>query len=241
MTSYRPTVKSAPPTRPVVFSAHSVLAVDKGDKVITRRVVVPQPVLDTRTGPSAFGTKCWLWHCPRLDAGYCHTGEDALQRLMASVSLWGPVGRVLWVRETWGVEHEHADLPDEQQLEHARHQNLPWCSVRYKATDKVFADVRRWRSPRFMPRWASRRSVVVEAIRSERLQSITDRDVAAEGVLPARIHQKHAGRTGRGPFIDAFAHGWDKLNGKRSGGAYAWDKNPWVDVITFAKAPNGTR
>jgi hypothetical protein len=28
---------------------------------------------------------------------------------------------------------------------------------------------------------------------------------------------------------------WDKLNGKRDHGAYAWEKNPWVWVIDFER------
>ena len=75
-----------------------------------------------------------------------------------------------------------------------------------------------WRSPRFMPRWASRISLDVRAIRCEQLQDISPDDSLAEGV---------SGWT-KGT---AFERLWDEINGKRA----PWASNPWVWVVTFAR------
>lgn len=42
----------------------------------------------------------------------------------------------------------------------------------------------RWRSPRFMPRWASRIDLDVEWSSLDNLQAITEAQAAAEGMLP---------------------------------------------------------
>ncbi len=68
----------------------------------------------------------------------------------------------------------------------------------------------------FMPRWASIVLLQVTAVRLERLQAITDKDVVAEGV-----------RNGR---MQAFKHLWNTINQKRG---YGWSVNPYVWAVSF--------
>ena len=87
-----------------------------------------------------------------------------------------------------------------------------------------------------MPRWASRLTVEITAVRVERLQAITEDDARAEGAkLDASPcdHPRHScadvgclGQTHRAGFCE----GWDELNLKRG---YGWLTNPWVWVIEF--------
>jgi hypothetical protein len=73
-------------------------------------------------------------------------------------------------------------------------------------------------SPRFMPLWAVRRWAVVEGVRVEHIQDITEADCYAEGTA--------APWPPRGPFAAL----WDEINGPRGHG---WEANPYVWAITF--------
>lgn len=73
----------------------------------------------------------------------------------------------------------------------------------------------------FMPRWASRISLLVTDVSAERVQDITDMGALHEGI------STNEGK----PLRDAFQMLWDQINGKREGAA--WGANPWVWVIKF--------
>jgi hypothetical protein len=83
---------------------------------------------------------------------------------------------------------------------------------------------KKWRPSIFMPRWASRITLDVTAVRVERLQEITDADCIAEG------YDHFAGWGARQEWYRKL---WDGLNAKRGLG---WDVNPWVWVVTFQRA-----
>lgn len=74
----------------------------------------------------------------------------------------------------------------------------------------------RWRSPLFMPRWASRLTLEIVNVRCERLNDISDDDYHAEGY----------------DVLSDFVETWDKLNSKRGCG---WYSNPWVWILSFKK------
>jgi hypothetical protein len=97
------------------------------------------------------------------------------------------------------------------------------------------------RSPLFMPKWAARDWLRVTAVRCERLQSISEEDAMAEGVLfmggiadnwdeapwCASIKDQEPMTFPRG----AYARVWDSINKK-----YKWAQNPWVVCYTFGLA-----
>ena len=136
-------------------------------------------------------------------------------------------GDVLWVREkTYGTPNG----TDNQDLCYATH-----CPCGF--SDEEHAQVKGWRSPRFMPKEAARIFLKVTNVRVERLHDITENDARNEGVKdpydyqePSYYDQPHV----RGMEINksAFAGLWDSLNKKRD---FGWDKNPWVWVVEFAK------
>jgi hypothetical protein len=88
-----------------------------------------------------------------------------------------------------------------------------------------------WRSPLFMPRWASRITLEITDVRVERLQDIGEEDACAEGVAGdgpvgnMRVWSK------MGRYRYQFADLWDAINGKRA----TWASNPWVFVVAFRK------
>jgi hypothetical protein len=69
-----------------------------------------------------------------------------------------------------------------------------------------------------MPRWASRITLEITAVRVERLQGISLDDAKAEGV----------------ETTDQYAELWGKINGAES-----WDANPWVWVVAFKQEEGG--
>jgi hypothetical protein len=112
----------------------------------------------------------------------------------------------------------------------------------------------RWRPSIFMPRIAARIFLRVTAVRVERLQDISNSDIRAEGIkvfaytpdnFPYGKYStetvKHI-RNDSGIFDDNsiwyrewYSELWDSINGKRNGGAYKWDNNCWVWVISFER------
>ena len=89
----------------------------------------------------------------------------------------------LWVKEIWLPSNRYGHLP------------IP-PSVIYKAdatlTQEADYDLvnRKWKSPRFMFRWASRITLEIVNVKVERLQNITDADVVAEGRAWAAMQEK---------------------------------------------------
>jgi hypothetical protein len=98
------------------------------------------------------------------------------------------------------------------------------CEVRYFATDPcadLDAEARGygWRPSIFMPRFASRLTLTVAAVRVQRLQDISEADAIAEGVTPG---------LGGGPITEDFLCLWNNINGP-----FAASENPWVAAYTF--------
>jgi hypothetical protein len=139
-------------------------------------------------------------------------------------------GDCLWVRETW----QALSFGDYQPTKHHV------SDVRYAATDRmadVAADVRGypWRPSIFMPRWASRLTLDVTAVRCERLSDISEADAKAEGAV---FHDgggignsgwRHDFKEVHDTARSSFARLWDDINGPKS-----FNRDQWVTVITFA-------
>lgn len=87
-----------------------------------------------------------------------------------------------------------------------------------------------WKSPRFMPRWASRITLRVLDVRVERVQEITGRDVLAEGVDNGKSNPAQGERWENMQRM-AFEELWESINGKRA----PWSSNPWTWVIQFER------
>lgn len=89
-----------------------------------------------------------------------------------------------------------------------------------------------WRSPIFMPRWASRITQEIISIKIQRLNEMTDTDAREEGA-PASISLGWDGNRVRS-YLESFIDIWDKLNADRG---YGWIDNPYVWVINFKMVP----
>lgn len=84
----------------------------------------------------------------------------------------------------------------------------------------------KYRPPMFMPRWASRLTLIVTDVRVQRLHDINRGDAMEEGCPFANMAD------GPNPR-DWFSDLWDSIadNPKRPG--CAWRDNPWVVALTF--------
>jgi hypothetical protein len=80
-----------------------------------------------------------------------------------------------------------------------------------------------------MPRWASRLTLLVDDVRVERLQAISEADAQAEGVERLVQTDEHSWHTAEdGTYRAGFSNIWQMLHGAES-----WGANPWVVAVTF--------
>ena len=196
---------------PIIFSAPMVVALLAGRKTMTRRLAwrdqtEKQEAADIRSG--------------------CHP------HLLPS--LWQRVkpGDRLWVRENlctmgnWGLWHDATPAPKQGQF-------LDDLDPRGRAILDKYAPTEATDSALvpsiYMPRWASRLTLVVTATKIERLCEITEVDAEAEGVeLP-----KHMSSLDRGAYRHCFHVLWCTLHGKGPADPAPWVANPDVVALTF--------
>lgn len=101
-------------------------------------------------------------------------------------------------------------------------------------------DPPKWKSPLFMPRWASRITLEVTAIREEKLQAISAKDIIAEGAVDRPYNVEFLGKCPVSAFDgicypdlqSLWAHGWNSIN-KKAG--TKWQDNPTIFVISFKR------
>ena len=190
--------------RPILFSSEMVKAILDGRKSMTRRVVKPQPdaVAAFQDGQP---TEAYYGGWPK--GGYA-------KKLTCP---FGQPGDQLWVREThFRFIEISAKGGSKKALYRADHPEW-FC---------------KWRPSIHMPRWASRLTLEITAVRVERVQDISADDAEAEGF--SFIHAPEGTPSGRYQHEEKFARYWDSLNAKRG---YGWDANPWVFVISFRRLP----
>jgi hypothetical protein len=204
-----------------------VRAILAGTKTQTRRVVKMRAAALAVTGRDGTGDQ----HLACLDGDLTRAVPDllfgstpGLQVPCADGSTWRlpnpwgfPEPVRLWVKETFSVPTPseavyRADLrPEDIADERAARRIVRTGGVP-------------WKSPIFMPRWASRITLAVTGVRAERLQSITEEDAQDEGV-------SREGAAALYTRVGVFGLLWNQINGKRKG--CAWVDNPFVWVLTF--------
>lgn len=88
----------------------------------------------------------------------------------------------------------------------------------------------RWHPSIFMPRWASRITLLIEDVRVERLQDITWKDAVSEGIKGIGTVDLGTCKYVRNTHmvLDEFQDLWKSINGEES-----WNSNPHVVVRTF--------
>lgn len=195
--------------RPILFSAPMVRAILAGTKTQTRRAWPVQPPPGVRIG--------WV-------PGKTRAGR------------YGKPGDRLWVRETWYCDDYRVQRgpyikPDDMNVDEAQRDGT--LVYRASSGDRPYeAEQPIWRPSIHMPRWASRITLEVTAVRVERLQNISEPDAQAEGIVPqgdggwALADTTHYSSTA----VSSYCSLWESINGPGS-----WGANPWVWVVEFKR------
>ncbi|NII53537.1 hypothetical protein [Luteibacter sp. SG786] len=233
--------------RPILFSAPMVRAILEGRKTVTRRVVKLRHSWELEE--AADGSK-WPWHPDYVTGGEWDGWADCP---------YGMPGDRLWVREAWRVPASLDDLSGKRIAEKCLEAGYrkPWAPISFEA-DGALSSAKDWRDfgstpgeavpgryrhARFMPRWASRITLEVTAVRVERLQDISEVQAIAEGI------ERVSDNFGNGPAycdysmgrlddtaewfsqpIPSFRSLWESING-----SWSWADNPWVWVVEFRR------
>ncbi|WP_422057752.1 hypothetical protein [Sphingomonas sp.] len=140
------------------------------------------------------------------------------------------VGDRLWVKETW---RGHKSWDDQKPSE------ILACTRVWHEADRDNCDQHgKIRVAIFMPRWASRITLLVTDVRVERLQDCSEADAIAEGIeargmgsLWGWIDYLETNPNLTRHFADprrSYESLWDRINGPG-----AWEANPWVVAVTF--------
>lgn len=220
--------------RPILFSAPMVRAMRDLRKTCTRRILNPQPIGEP-----------WFWEGDEVDprpqwfdgyeAGRMPCGA-AEREVNTPIRMRYAVGDRLWVRENFsGPYAMHILSPSCW--------NAEWPTIREDGGIWYWADGNPddgdWTRPKpsiHMPRWASRTTLVVKAVKVERLQDISEADAIAEGILRSPhgnqdlwcdypLGSSAAGWTDPRHSFESL---WESIHG-----AEAWEANPWVAAIDF--------
>lgn len=219
--------------RPIIFDSESVRAILAGTKSQTRRVVKRAKMPECNAlmqRPQAFGE----------GTEYFMDMANPMGPYLQCNCPYGAPGDVLWAKETWQYADWNEDgesciryaadgakswrvVPDHYS-DRAQHEWERLSQPENYNIDKCAAD-RCWRASMFMPRWASRITRGIVAVRVERLQDIGEADAIAEGMKPRPAEPYDCMDDPR----EQFRFRWDSINAKRA----PWASNPWVWVVEF--------
>lgn len=225
--------------RPIIMSGPSPKLILDGKKTQTRRIEKL-----TELQPSRVPGYDWTFRDRR------GRWNDISHAQLLAMSPYGEPGDRLWVRESFYCDDYTAgDLeaaragyvgkpPSDEKLIAKWRKSMDYRSTHdchtYEAGCPCSDDDGRscWRSPLYMPRWASRILLEVVSTRVERIQDITAEDAIAEGInIDEPVEALVNGVRSSVHYFDprtAFAHRWCALHGPD-----AWKANPWVRAVTF--------
>ena len=198
--------------RSIIFSSPSVRTIQDGKKTQTRRPMKPQPSAELMAAFETHGdiTKT----CP-----------------------YGRPGDLLRVRETWRAVERESDMVAGV-LFHADETFVPIEATTHAA--ELWIDAYnngkwgdKWRPSIVMPRWASRITLEVTAVRVERVKSLTNADAIAE----AAFLTDGFGLESLPPAL-AFQFFWHGTYAKRG---FGWDANPYVWVVEFRRVNDSVK
>jgi hypothetical protein len=207
--------------RPILFSGPMVRALLDGRKTQTRRVI-RLPADRGQWESSDLQGHAVIWNTTTGKVISCPHGAP---------------GDRLWVRETWCQEVDRDGRLIEGKALYAADGQEVFLSdgdggTAWRPDGRARSP---WRSPLFMPRWASRITLELTAVRVERLQDISEADAVAEAAPCKMVTNLYPEQCGCFLAEDEpthhFALLWDSLNAKRA----PWASNPWVWVLEFRR------
>lgn len=234
-----------PPTESrnsLIFKAPLIRSILADQKTQTRRLYKPQPVYqETRrghrlyrvTGNGADG----LFREEEIAHALTPRGTDP-----EFPGPYGAPGDRIWVRETFTFLETHPTQfedqyqgPDPDAEIVGRFLDFWLRRVRYRADERRPGElISRWRPAIHMPRWASRITLEVTGVRVERVQAISDADIAAEGITPQAVRELCGLTESIRPEAITPIHRW-RWVWEAINGIHSWEANPWVWVYEFRR------
>jgi hypothetical protein len=230
--------------RGAAFTAESVLGIMAGTKTQSRRMVKGVPDWATQVGVSAFTPP------GQFSARGSHPEHGPAEHFIRCP--YGVAGGLLWVRETWKPDVDTDGITScvtyrdgtRIQIENSREAADRWLAARRPQENWPRMQPPSWRSPRHMPKWASRITLELASVRVERLLAITGEDILAEGVVASGQENRRLTGPNLGccwvsafdgmtysSLSDLWAAAWDAINGETAPAA----SNPWVWRLEFRK------
>lgn len=171
------------------------------------------------------------------------------RRLATSPLVRCNIGDRLWVREAAAIRGVYSDVVEVGYLAHERASHTEFVEqIPVELAPGAEVTWPRYRPSIHMPRWASRLTLTVTDVRTQRVQEISEEDAKAEGLYfrswevesgddmeycegwsSDRFHAfKHSvGETAREGFEDL----WNSLHTKDG---ERWDDNPAIVALTFS-------
>ena len=223
--------------RGMIFNGEMVRALHDGRKTQTRRPV-KFPLIDKDAICELSGNEL----AGELSAGNYRNSPH------------GKPGDRIWVRETFQGPLFNFDQMDSYCKDSTPFEKPEFCVYQadgkpapeyFDADDNLRCC---WRPSIHMPRWASRILLEITDVRVERLNSISEDDAQAEGMLftdygVGRFGQQRPGYSWKSTTHTdqclpnarmAFANLWESIYGD-----YTWRANPWVWAIEFKQIQGG--
>lgn len=198
-------------------SVEGIMAKRKSE---TRRIVKPQP-------PEAAARAV----VPMFEDVLLYL--DITAEVVGSVKLpYGVPGTRLYVREAYRVVRWERSVASAAYVT-VEYKDGSRGSYNLQADGKAYAALLARKSPhawmpaRYMPRWAARTFLTLDAYSFEPLSYMGDRAAAAEGIeyKPGEVHEPYV-------LLNRFRARWDALNEARG---FPFSANPWVWVIYFKR------
>lgn len=211
-------------TKPIIFSTPMVRAILDWRKTMTRRVLKPQPVIDS--------DGMWHWRdCQWMDGGLGFPASG-----IADHAPYQP-GDLLWVRETWtpfgGTYLYRANGGGAG--------GGSWRPSIYMPREaaRLFLRVKDVRVERLQE--ITEADAIAEGVPDALEGNVGDEvycpTCKGNGLVgaahPITLVYYGTECTDCDTAVKRFRHLWDGINAKRAGGAYAWDLDPWVWVVVF--------
>jgi len=208
--------------RPILMSGPMVRAILEGRKTQTRRVAKHPLAVAAKRIHSYHGQTEFDCVLPDETGGIIHCP-------------YGVPGDRLWVRETF--QPLYAEGYNDQTTNWETGEGYaPNYAADGSLVDYVDADgnvIDKCTPSIHMPRWASRITMEIEAVRVERLIEISEDDAMAEGVVYRDSCWFATDDPKALPWMTAsgaYRELWESINGSGS-----WDADPWVWVIQFRR------
>jgi hypothetical protein len=196
----------------IIFSPPMVRAIIEGKKTQTRRLIKPQPLGHPGApghGPTwaKYEAACneWEFWGPKNEEGRALLYEHGRHKPRYAL------GSKPWVKESFVYRSKHdryyfkADHRDAEPYAHNG-----------------------WKSPRALPKAASRLTIEITDIRAQRLHDITERDAIDEGV--DQYSMDDVRRQATWSRRQDFSQLWDIIHKRNE---FPWASNPWVWAYTF--------